>query len=514
MILPDPANLRVLILTPTAKDAAITAKVLKDNGFIPWICESLYQLCAEAEKGAGTAVIPEESIQGDREGALVSFLSRQPPWSDFSVIVLANKGLAGRKALPAHSSFGQFTLIERPMQIAMLVSTVRAALRDRQRQYKMRDHLVLLEKSEESLRNADRKKDEFLAMLSHELRNPLAAISNAVKLLNRTSTAEEIKKFARNTLEHQVNAMAHLINDLLDISRITSGKIVLKKEPTDLGALLERVLKGMGPQIIAAGHSVHQELRDGIWVLADPARLEQIFSNLLSNAIKYSNKGGNIWIKSTVSDNQAVVTFRDSGIGISPELLPKIFDLFTQAESSLARSQGGLGIGLTLVQRLIEMHDGHVDAMSSGKDKGSTFTIRIPFINRPAHSEPALSIHHKIKKGRRVLIVDDNQDAAMTLAFFLRDCGCNVQTAFDSKDAMDKAQQFLPEAALLDIGLPDINGYELAGKFQSIPNLQDTLLIAITGYNKTEDRKLSKISGFKHHLAKPVDHELLISLLA
>ena len=355
-----------------------------------------------------------------------------------------------------------------------------------------------------ALQDADRQKDEFLAMLAHELRNPLAPIQNASTLLAALTNHEPRAQFSVGVIKRQVTQLTRLVDDLLDVSRITQGRIELKREPLELGAIISQAVEVVDSLFREQRHKV--SIATGylpLYVLGDTARLVQCMGNVLTNAAKYTDPDGEIKIRSFSSDNTAVIQITDNGVGISPELLPRIFDLFVQSERTLDRAQGGLGIGLSVVKRLIEMHGGKVQARSDGLGRGTTFEIRLPLIQRP---RAVVDPHPPITAApRRILIVDDNIDAADTLGMLLELEGHVAQAVYLSTEAIERARTFKPDIVLLDIGLPGMNGYELAQRFRSMPELDGVRLIALTGYGKSEDQQRTKEAGFDDHLVKPVD---------
>jgi PAS domain S-box-containing protein len=375
-------------------------------------------------------------------------------------------------------------------------------------------------RTEEALKLADRRKNEFLAMLAHELRNPLAPIRNAVQLLRRLGPQDPQLQHARDVIERQTQHMERLVGDLLDTSRITRGKITLRKEPLELMHVIGRAMETSRPLIEARRQHLAVSLpKEPVRLRGDVIRLAQVVSNLLSNAAKYTEEGGHIWLTGDVEKGEIVIRVRDDGMGIPAAFLPHIFDLFTQAERSLDRSQGGLGIGLALVRSLVELHGGRVQAFSSGPGLGSEFVIYLPILTEdilepevhravPHQGGSIPPAHH------RVLVVDDNIDSAESMALLLKLGGHEVQLAHDGQAALDIAQMFQPHVVLLDIGLPRMDGYEVARRLRNDAAMQKTVLIALTGYGQTEDRRQSKNAGFDHHFIKPVDPEALEALIS
>lgn len=370
------------------------------------------------------------------------------------------------------------------------------------------------------LKKADQRKDEFLATLAHELRNPLAPIRNALHLLDRPEFEGATRDEVRSVVKRQVDHMTRLVEDLLDVSRITRGTVELRKETVDLATVINRSVEASRPLMGDQGHALSITLPDEpIHLEADPTRLEQIFDNLLNNAAKYTDPGGQVSLSAERNGDFVEVRVRDTGIGIAPEQLPKIFDLFMQAERRLDRSQGGLGIGLSLVRSLVEMHGGTVSVHSEGPGQGTEFVVRLPVLasapapKAPVAAKPKTVVSRSLPR-RRVLVVDDNLDAARTMAMLLkRAWGQDVEVVHDGLAAIQAAHTFKPEVVLLDIGLPGLNGYEVAKRLRERPEFARTYIVAMTGWGQEEDRKKSKDAGFDRHLVKPVDPEELRSVL-
>jgi len=366
-----------------------------------------------------------------------------------------------------------------------------------------------------ALAELSRRKDEFLAMLSHELRNPLAPIANAVQLLRLQENEDPVQQRARVIIERQVGQMTHLIDDLMEVSRLTTGRIHLRAEHVILNAIAANAVETARPLINRQRLTLEISVTVApIYLNADAGRLEQVIVNLLTNAAKYTEPGGHIWLSAQQEGNDAVVRVRDTGVGISAELLPQVFDLFTQADRSMDRSQGGLGIGLSLVKRLVEMHKGSVTAQST-VGKGSEFVVRIPVLQgSPLSSGAPTQKESNAAQGLRVLVVDDSVDAAETLAMLLQLSGHEARCAHDGLTVLDAALEFRPNVVLLDIGLPGMNGFDVAKRLRQEPSLASTLLVAMTGYGEALARQRSKEAGFDHHLVKPVDFEKVEALLA
>jgi PAS domain S-box-containing protein len=371
--------------------------------------------------------------------------------------------------------------------------------------------------AEQSLIEADRRKDEFLAMLAHELRNPLAPMRNAIQLLRRIGPPDPELQRAREVIARQVEHLARLVDDLLDAARITEGKITLKKERVDLLSIIGRALETSRPLIDARKHRLTVALpEEPLRLEGDTTRLTQVVSNLLHNAAKFTPEGGQIWLAAEADTGQVVLRVRDSGIGIPQELLPHVFDLFRQADDSLDRSAGGLGIGLTLVRRLLELHGGKVEAFSEGPGRGSEFVVRLPAFadDFKALAEGDAAVGDLRESAcYRVLVVDDNIDSAESMALLLELYGHQMRIAHDGPAALKAARSFRPQVVVLDIGLPGMDGYEVARHLRADAQTQRAILIAMTGYGQSEDRQQSMRAGFDHHLVKPLDPDVLQAII-
>ncbi len=371
-------------------------------------------------------------------------------------------------------------------------------------------------KRADGLAEANRSKEEFMALLSHELRNPLSPILNALNILRQMKTNDPIIEQAGNIINRQVGVMVRLVDDLLDITRITKGKLRLAKAKVELRVVVNNAAESVRPLMDARKHEFSVSLpTKPIWVQADPARMEQVVVNLLNNAAKYTNTGGLIRMTVNREGDEAVIRVRDNGVGISSELLPQVFELFTQVNGSLGRSYGGLGVGLALARNLVEMHEGRLQASSPGLGKGCEFTIKLPAQPEPPEHQAntVLEPGHPAVRPLKVLIVEDNVDAADSLSLLLRLYGHDVQVARTGPSALEVAAAFLPDVVLLDIGLPGMDGYQVALHLLENPELKEVVLCALTGYTPTEsDRQRQQETGFDHYYVKPVDLTKLLNL--
>jgi PAS domain S-box-containing protein len=372
-------------------------------------------------------------------------------------------------------------------------------------------------RAEAALREADRRKDEFLATLAHELRNPLAPIRTSLQILDMPRLDEATARHSREVIGRQVRQLVRLVDDLLDVSRVMRGKITLRTERVELGTVVAQAVETAQPAIEAQGHRLSISLPDQpVTVRGDPVRLAQVFANLLTNAAKYTERGGHIALSAGSDADNAIVRVRDNGIGIAPDLLPKVFELFVQADTAATRSQGGLGIGLTLARNLVELHGGSIEARSEGLGKGSEFIVRLPSVTQRLTERARLGKPGPAPSasGHRLMVVDDNSDAADSLATLLRLQGHEVQVAYDGASALELAKSCCPSLVFLDLGMPGMDGYEVAREMRRMPGLEKTVLAALTGWGQEEDRRRAAEAGFHHHLVKPPESQDIQKLLA
>jgi signal transduction histidine kinase/ActR/RegA family two-component response regulator len=511
------AERRLLVLAPTASEAAQTRHDFEHAGMTCLCVPDLPALCEEMSKGVAAIVIPEECVSLERCDCLSEWLANQEAWSDLPVLVLALQGADSAAVARAMDQLGNVTVLERPTRAAALVSAARSALRARQRQYQIRESMVERERVAEALIASDRRKDEFLDLLAHELRNPLAPIVNSLRLLDLTVGNDPRIARIREMLSRQVGCMVRLVDDLLEISRITRGRIELRKEAVALSDIVQSAVDSIRPAADAAGHTLSVSLpHESLLLEGDPARLVQVLTNVLHNAVKYTAPRGRIWVSAELEEDRVAIRVRDTGCGIPTEMVPRVFDLFTQVPQETAPSQGGLGVGLTLVQRLVELHGGSVSAFSEGRDRGSEFTIRLPLpvlrfdfesgAMRGESPAPQLS-------RRRVLVVDDNHDAADSLASLLELLGAETDVVYSGPEAIERMATYHPSVILLDLGMPGMDGHEVARRIRRRPEYRDVTLIAMTGWGQEQDRRRTRAAGFDHHLTKPADVDVLGSLL-
>jgi signal transduction histidine kinase/ActR/RegA family two-component response regulator len=506
---------RVLLLLPTMRDCAITAQALARDGIECTACDSPAMLQEELARGAGAVFVCEELLAHGAHSVLARAVANQPRWSDLPVLVLTREGDESRVVTDAIEELGNVMLLERPLRLAALTSSVRTALRARERQQQISRHLDDLAKARDELAESARRKDEFLAMLGHELRNPLAPIRNALHLLASDTRLTQDNHDLCDMMKRQVDHMVRLVDDLIDVSRISRGTIALRREPVDLATALCNAIELSRPLIEAGQHRLELDLPpEPLAVDADPVRIAQVFGNLLNNASKYAEADGCITVSVRREADEAVVRIRDRGIGIEPEMLPHVFELFTQGRREKHRAQDGLGIGLTLVRNVVELHGGTVSAYSEGRGQGSEFEVRLPLVDTPALAEVPSPLRAPVaQRPPRVLVVDDNADAAESMGMVLDMLGLPHRVAFDGESALAHAAEFRPDVVLLDIGMPGMDGYEVARRIRQRPENAGMQLIALTGWSQPQDRRRSREAGFDHHLSKPVDIGALQGLL-
>ena len=487
------------------RDRRLAVQFLAEAGLDLRAHGSLEELLRAASSGdVGVIVLTEEGTREAEFEALRRLLDAQPPWSDLPVIVfVASK--TSPMARRATELGGNVTTLERPVMSATLASTLRSALRSRRKQYELRDLFEGLQQATARLREQDRRKDEFLAMLGHELRNPLAAIHNALHLLHRTHAPESVER-AHEIIDRQSRHLARLVDDLLDVSRVTLGRIQLVREPVDLKEIAARCVTSFQGAARDEGRRLRLDADDGPCVVnGDGIRLEQVLANLVGNALKFTPVGGEIVVWVRCEGDQAAVQVRDDGIGIDPVVLPHLFELFAQGAQPLDRHRGGLGLGLSLAKSLVERHGGIITAASEGIGRGSVFEVRLPLADARGVSLPRAPDEDQLRNlNHRVLVIEDNDDVRESLRMTLEVWGCQVFTARDGVEGLEKLLATRPDFAIVDIGLPRLDGYELARRARAAKLPADLKLIAITGYGQPEDSRRAVEAGFDVHLRKPV----------
>lgn len=508
-----PNEERVLIFAPFGADGELAKRILGELEIRAQLCNSMPALCAELAEGVGAVLITEEALWDPALSCLVDLFDDQPSWSSIPLVIAANIDLElyKREHILRRLEGYKVTFLSRPVVVVSLASTLRSALAARRRQYQVRDLML-------NLHTELRLRDEFLATLSHELRNPLSAVRNAVQLMNMSSIDDPALEKSRDIIDRQTLDLSRLLDDLLDVARVTQGKISLKIEEFSLRRLLEEIVCDQR-ETGAMQCEVELQLPDDeLPVRGDRLRIKQVFLNLLHNADKFSDGEGEIRIRAWTDGQEIGVSVRDQGIGIPRHMLDSVFHLFAQGGRSSRGTRGGLGIGLTVVQRLVQMHRGRVTVSSAGRGKGSEFTIHLPRLKRTAggkgigkeREQPARA---RRARSRHVLVIEDDPDGGASLKALLEAAGHRVTVCADGGTGLVRARESTPEVIILDIGLPDSNGYEIARLLRSDPAFSDTLFVALTGFGSTEDRRRAKEAGFDHHLIKPIDFKALMAIL-
>jgi signal transduction histidine kinase/CheY-like chemotaxis protein len=508
------ASERVVLLAPTARDADVTCRLLAGAGVEGVVAQDWRHVQALIDGGAGALMVTDLSLSGEGFSGLLLALQRQPAWSDLPVLALCRQG----QLTPALREAGlrNLTVLDRPTSTRAVLSAVMTALRGRRWQYQIRDQIESLQQADRALRLADQRKDEFLATLAHELRNPLAPIRTGLELLAQLPPDAARRQNVMAMMDRQLRQLLRLIDDLLEVSRISTGKLVLQRERLDLRRVVETALEACAPLVARGRHALAVSLPDTpLWVDGDATRLAQSLSNLVNNAAKYTLEGGHISVTLTDVGDEAVLSVQDSGVGLPAEMIGRVFDMFAQINRSLERAQGGLGIGLALVRRLVTLHGGQVSAASPGPGQGSTFTIRLPLLQPPAASlPPPPEAAPQPSRPQRVLVVDDNKDAAESLALLLSLDGHEVRVAHSGQDALNVAMAFQPQAVFCDLGMPGMDGHEFATQLRQDPRFSATLLVAVTGWGTEDDKRRARTAGFDAHLTKPASEGALAALLA
>lgn len=515
---------RVLVLAPVGRDAALTRTILAEEGISSCTCGNMNDLCRECVSGAGAVLLTEEALTEPELDLLVSKLDNQPLWSDLPLILFADSKESARFFLETAGPRLNLTILERPINIAIVISVVRSALRARSRQYQMRDVLLNLER-------ANQAKDEFLATVSHELRTPLNAMMGWATILRRGGLDEPTTAHALEVVERNARSQAQLIEDLLDVSRIISGKLRLDAVPVRLAQVVNAAVDVVHPAADAKGVRLEVVLDSlpGL-VLGDPGRLQQVFWNLLANAVKFTPDGGRVWIRLRQLNSHVEIAVSDSGQGISREFLPFVFDRFRQADGSLARRHGGMGLGLAIVRHLVELHGGTVSAFSAGRDSGSTFTVNFPLMTARSVASLATATGRKQAKalpdipidyaptleGLNLLVVEDEPDARELLTTIFQSCKAEVRGAGSPDEAIKLLAEWTPDVLISDIQMPGEDGYSLIRKVREGESNSGTRLpaVALTAHARVDDRVRALSAGFDAHVAKPVEPDELIMVVA
>jgi signal transduction histidine kinase/ActR/RegA family two-component response regulator len=489
---------RILICVGTAQDALLARRVLEAAGIQAVVCAGVPGLMSELPQGCGALLVAEEVIAGMAMEPIKNFIDAQPAWSDLPVLVLTLRGSPSSEVQRAVEMLGNVTLIERPVRTIGFVSAARSALRARDRQYQVR--------------LADQRKDEFLATLAHELRNPLAPIRTSMSILRRMQPNAQLAKLVA-VVDRQVAHLTRLVDDLLDVARISTGKVSLQTRRTTVRAVLTHALEISSSAIQEKGHRLKVSQPDEEFALnADHARVVQSVANLLVNAAKFTPEHGDIELRALVQDDTVQFRVKDNGRGLQEQSKAQIFELFAQANVK-GELASGLGIGLNLARRFAEMHGGTISVSSEGLDRGSEFVLSLPVVVAAdaGRGQEAVAVPSQGGDARKILVVDDNVDAADTLEALLSIEGFTVAVAYDGQAAIEAVRRDPPEIVLMDIGMPRMDGYEAARCIRE--QTAGIRLIALTGWGQELDRRKAQAAGFNLHLVKPVDLEQLLGTI-
>jgi signal transduction histidine kinase/CheY-like chemotaxis protein len=514
---------RVLVFAPIGRDGVLTRELLARASITSLVCSSIDQLCVELSQQAGAIILTEEALEERAFPRLVAAIDRQPAWSDISVILFAGSSQSSASVLTLSviEALRNVTVIERPIRVAAVVSVVRAALRARLRQYQMRDTLVALRAARSEAEAASRLKDEFLATLSHELRTPLNAILGWTTMLRHGQVERTRMGHALEVVERNARAQAQLIEDVLDMARIITGKLRVELAPVALAPIVEAAVEAARPGALAKDITLCVSIRDVPAIRADGGRLQQVLWNLISNAVKFTPPGGQVSVVVGLAASQAMITVSDNGPGIAPEFLPFIFDRFRQADQSVTRGHGGLGLGLSVVKHLVELHGGTVHAESEGIGKGSSFRVSlpIPVLLDPVQDRSGVEPHQHDAfavrlDGREILVVDDDGATRELLTRLLERTGAKVDSADSARAAIARIGRRMPDLMIADIGMPAEDGYSLIRRVRGLSAAARLLpAIALSAYTRAEDRDAAREAGFTHFVAKPATPQELLRIV-
>ncbi len=497
---------RIIVFAPTGQDAPITERLFNEANIAVVVCDAENNLADLLMAGAAALLIVEEALTPPVQNTLQRYLAKQEHWSDLPVLLLTKRGANSMDVQKAIERLGNVTLLERPVRTTALISSAKSALRARARQYQAR--------------TLDKRKDEFLATLAHELRNPLSPILNATHIFERQHPSDQTTRMVA-MVRRQIDHLTRLIDDLMDVARITSGKLKLQISPTSVGKIVTQALEIASGTVVQRKHELEVTVSDSdssTPMTADHVRLVQILANVLVNAAKFTPVGGKIVLSTEVDSKSATFRVKDTGRGLSPEEIDKIFEMFSQSRA-VGEPSTGLGMGLHLARVFSKMHAGSIEAFSDGKGKGSEFVIKVPLNYQ---GKEALRLQDNASErtstsNRRVLVVDDNRDATDTLSTILASAGMTTFSAYDGSTAVEMERSKLPHIVIMDIGMKPMNGYEAVKLMRArapAENGHRPTIVALTGWGQFTDQALAKEAGFDHHFVKPVDVKTLLDFIA
>ena len=512
--------MHVLIFTPVGRDGALTQELLSRAAIDSVVFATMDALCAAIDEHAAAIILTEEVFEDSGYECLARALRAQPPWSEIAVLLFAGSedASASPRTVDLLDQFANITMLDRPIRVAVAISIIRAAIRARLRQLELRDLVVALEAARARAEEASRMKDEFLATLSHELRTPLNAILGWTTMLRHGEVDPSRVTRALEVIDRNARAQTKLIEDVLDMARVITGKLHLEVGPVSLRAIIDSALEAVRPAADSKGVRLDVDMgaRAGL-VRADPNRLQQVFWNLLSNAVKFTPPGGSVQVRLEEQEGSLVVTVTDTGIGLDPAFLPFVFDRFRQADQSVTRGHGGLGLGLAIVKQLVELHGGYVEARSPGLGRGTTFRVVLP---QPATAEPVGDGARPIERdaftirfsGCHLLVVDDDAATRELLAELFQHAGADVRTADSAAMAFTEVQRRAPDLIIADIGMSGEDGCTLMRRIRQLPGPAGQVpSIALSAYTRQEDRESTRQAGFTDFVGKPAAPQDLLS---
>jgi signal transduction histidine kinase/CheY-like chemotaxis protein len=522
---PDaPLDQRVLIFAPVGKDAPLTLEVLQRTDLAGSVCQTASELCVEFLRGAAVILLTEEALEDPGIGELMECLRSQPAWSDIPILLFADaeRSEIYLRTLRLLEGLRNVVLLERPIRLGAALSLIRSAMRGRHRQYELRDLLKALADAREEAEKANRLKDEFLATLSHELRTPLNAILGWTTMLRDGNVQPRHVMRALDTIHRNATAQVQIVNDLLDVSRIVRGNVQLTPKLLPLGPLVTLAIESITPAAEAKGVTIASSLgAQPVFVWADHDRMQQVFWNLLANAVKFTPPSGRVDVSLHVEGSEVRISVADTGTGIAPTFLPHVFERFRQADGSSTREHGGLGLGLSIVRHLVELHGGRMKVDSAGLNQGSTFSVYLPYrqaeqrVPMPAPIERRTRARMLDLDGAHILIVDDERDARDLMRAMLADTGARISEADSAEEALRVFAEDRPDIMLGDVAMPAQDGYSLMRTLRALPDGEGTRVraIAVSAYARREDRQQALKAGFNDHVCKPVQADDLFDAL-
>lgn len=505
---------RLLMVAASKRDQTHATRLFHEDSIETDSCRTVEELVDAIEVGAGAVLLSDAALRRDHILPFLDYLARQPPWSDLPVILVTSEE---RPGWFHKQGLLNVSILRQPVHLDTLLSVARSALKSRERQYQVRDLIAEQEETQQELRRMDRRKDEFLATVAHEIRNPISPIRSALDLMQLSGGSLENEPELIEIMNRQVRQLTRIVDDMLDVSRVAAGKLRLIQETIDLREPVWAGIESSRPFIEQSQQTLEVDLgKMPIYVTGDASRLVQCVVNLLNNAAKYTPEGGQITVTAKTASGMAALSVRDTGIGLASDQIDSVFELFQQHDVDRERGQAGMGIGLTLVQRLINLHGGLVEVHSDGIDKGAEFTIRLPTIARTHELNSRESRDKKPNKvsSFNILLVEDTRAIRILTQRLLEAMGHQVSVAEDGGEGLEKAIELIPDVVLSDVSMPRMDGLQLAKKLRADRKFDSTLLVALSGFGRSDDLQQALAAGFNRHLTKPVDAAMLAEMLA